>query len=315
MKKTMLFFSIICCMPNTNTMKRSSEWPTSRKDLFKKRQVVPIDTTEKKIVPFDFVALPKELQIAVFDFSTHNTTAEEPQIAAKTINSLAQIKQFTATINEPVFSDRLIINLARKYSCPHENIAKSLQTQQSLIRFKLQDKIRVLRHYTRESSIRDQLSRLITQGFDLNFTYNDNNTEKTPFMMSMGHNNPLRYILLEQGAHINGCNAQGVSALALIVTTQLIHYPHFCSLINAPNININQQDINGATPLLQSLLSRKKYLISTSFYRVIMGLLNAGADPEIADKQGNTPLSVARSLNNRRTIELIENAIADKYKN
>ena len=46
-----------------------------------------------------------------------------------------------------------------------------------------------------------------------------------------------------------------------------------------------------------------------------MALLRAGADPEIADKKGNTPLSVACYLDNRRVIELIESAIKDKHQN
>lgn len=73
--------------------------------------------------------------------------------------------------------------------------------------------------------------------------------------------------------------------------------------------DINQQNIYGNTLLLLILQRINPPLIPT----IIERIFNLGADPEIANNKGLTPLQVAKNLGYNEAAEIIQNAIEKKY--
>ncbi len=65
----------------------------------------------------------------------------------------------------------------------------------------------------------------------------------------------------------------------------------------ATRIDLNTQNNKGQTPLLLSILNGHP--------QVALALLNANANPNIADKQGRTPLMVAATLHRTEIIRLL----------
>jgi ankyrin repeat protein len=74
-------------------------------------------------------------------------------------------------------------------------------------------------------------------------------------------------------------------------------------------ININQQNKDGQTALM--LLC--KYSATKQFNPVNMKILiNAGADPGISNKKGESPLTVTQLYGNENAINIIQNAVDKK---
>ena len=270
----------------------------------------------KKTASFAFTSLPLDLQNIIFNFTTINTTAEKPKIAAHTIKSFALTnKNLCKKINTAQFSDQLIKNLAEQFSCSHETISKFFGTQQAKKRLKLQYKLKNLCS-PRHETITHELQNLLKLGIDLAFTYNDHSLQKTALAMST--NQPRKYdVLLEHGAHINGTNSHGRAALHFIVTNYPTYFGFDYFIQNtffAKNkaLYINQQDKKGNSPLLLSLIKADKKIINMQFILMITALLNNQADPELANKKNLTPIDAAWSLGNWRIINLIVNAIEKK---
>jgi len=76
---------------------------------------------------------------------------------------------------------------------------------------------------------------------------------------------------------------------------------------------INQQNNRGETALLHCLIKRKAYyLAGKTFISIVQELLERGADPELGNKEGITPLMAAYDLKNDVVIDLIKQAIQNK---
>jgi ankyrin repeat protein len=279
----------------------------------KRKIVLHNQTKTQQTEPFDYVSLVPDIQKIVIDFSTNNTTAKTVKEAAQTINALAQTnKKFNILINEPLFSKNLIKNLAIKFDCSHETIAKSLCTQQTKQQLKLQYKLKNL-CYTQRNVLPTQLSEFIAQHVDLDFTYNDDLSNKTLLMMSIRRaKNDIFNFLITEGANINNCNTNGLTALAL-TTEWKIHASYLTQILSHPQLTINQQDKNGTSALLHCLMSRKSHPITSTFIITVKKLLDAGADPELANNDGLTPLIAAQDLGNNQLITIITKAIEEKH--
>jgi uncharacterized protein len=130
----------------------------------------------------------------------------------------------------------------------------------------------------------------------------------TALLMAIEVNNyPFIKTLLKHGADINQANItrQGITPLMLAVmgkNTDTIQ----CLLTN-PNIAIDKQDITGTTALMGAILFFKDALI-------VKQLLDANANPELADNNGLTPLAAAQQTGDQEIIDLIQNAIDKKHK-
>lgn len=259
---------------------------------------------------FDYQALAPELQCLVLSFAA--TQAKKPREATRIINALALTnKQFNADINDQKFGDNLIKKFSEKYCCSHETIAKQLHTKQAKERLALQYKLKSLCCHQQNNRLCLNIDKLISQGVDLEFTYNHCGQQKTPLIIAISNNNDVLFqYLLTLGVNINGCNAHGITALHLACIQPDVHYA--TQLITHPEIAINQLNKRHENALLYCLIHRKTR-VKPSFVNLCAELINAGSDPECTNKQGQTPLKVSEDLRrNNAIIQLLNNAIQQK---
>jgi len=273
----------------------------------------------------DYALWPLDIRTVIIDFSTNNTIAKKPKDAAHTVNALARTnKSLNALINNQQFSDNLIKNIARKFYCSHETIARFLHTQQSKQRLRLQDQLKTLcttpnivtQNFKTKSTISQTLDRLIIQNVDLEFTYNHRLLQKTPLMISTDCNiNTMFPYLLKKGAKINNANSHGLTALKL-ATDYPINSPTYKILLAQPELTINQQSRHGESALLRCLIRRRQtprnMQITQAFITMIKEFLNAGADSELANNDGLTPFEAAKLLANEELLIIIQDAIDKK---
>jgi ankyrin repeat protein len=78
-----------------------------------------------------------------------------------------------------------------------------------------------------------------------------------------------------------------------------------------PTVNVNQQDLQGNTALMHIIFTASPYWVNPQV--IIQDILDAGANPELANYEGLTPLAAAQQTRNRRIIDLIQNAINKKH--
>src|SRR6185295_12274471 len=85
-------------------------------------------------------------------------------------------------------------------------------------------------------------------------------------------------------------------------------------LVARADLNINQQDAGGNTALLKEI---KNYFVDDEENNLILDkitiLLDAGADPELTNNKGHTPLQAAEETGDPILIDLIKNKL--KYFN
>ena len=95
------------------------------------------------------------------------------------------------------------------------------------------------------------------------------------------------------------------------------------NLLQSPYINLNVKTNYGYTALLDTILGVKLYrdatshpraaILLTAFLEIAQLLLDHGADPEIANKYGETPLILAQQIGDQELIQMIQDAIAKKH--
>jgi ankyrin repeat protein len=275
--------------------------------------------------PFSFTALSPELQYHIIALLATHTTATSPDIAAYTINSLAQTnKELNAMINNPIFCLQLIKHLAKRFDCSDYTICALLHTQEAQHRMALQKDFYELCMNTKETKkfLQDQFAMLCQNGADLEFTYtikmhnHSTNTEDefnvTSLMLASMENYVIVPLLLEQGVNINATNTNGTTALMLAARARnLSAIKIICA---DKNLNVNQQDAQGNTALIYSLLPASYHYATIIFAVLTQSILNAGADPELANNNHETPLSIAQNANNQGILKLITLAIHKKYR-
>lgn len=260
---------------------------------------------------FDFPELEPEMQCRVLDCAT--ISGKNSKEAAYIINALSLTNWlFHNEINNQNYSDNLIKILAKKYLCSHETIAKRLCIPSSKKRLTLQYELkRLCCHPYTPADQQEQLDILISQGVDLEFTYNHCHQQKTPLMLTIScNNNTIFDVLLDYGVNVNNCNTYGITALHLACRNQ--HLSQVQQLLAHPKIAINQHNNTGENALLYGLI-RKNWAISrrNPLYRL---LLEAGSDPECTNKKGITPLRALKKLpNDHPVIILITKAIEQKH--
>lgn len=313
MNNKLIFLGLIITTTQSQGMKRHRKLCENKQVQNKKHQKNPI-----RIGFPDYEQWPQDIQNIIIDFSCHNTVSTTAKEATKTIRALAVTnKQLNLLINNSQFSNSLIENLAYKFYCSHETIAKYLGTKEATKRRLLQTKLKQLclsnnlLGISQKSNKRSahKLEKLIKKGVNLEFTYNPQKKQMTPLMLSIKQNNTLFELLLSKKIDINRTNSYGLTALCL-ATKYPIHNSK--QLILHPDININQQNRCGESALLHSIINRERNPMTNIFIDTIKALLKAGADPNLANNDGLTPLAAAIKLNDEKILKIITKAIEKK---
>jgi hypothetical protein len=257
------------------------------------------------IEPFPFTTLPKDIQHEIIALLLAGATATSLKEAAFTINSLAQINhQLNELINDPKFCLSIIKNLAETFNCSDEEAAKALQTQEAKRRLKLQESLK-------KSLERGRYPADLPSGdIDLNFTYSGldeyGGEIMTPLMIAIVKNNYYMIQLLPTlGANLNMIGTEGIKMTALMFAARYQHAA-IIILFKCQNLNINQQDLQGNTALMHYLAPDMKHYWA---YAIVPLFLDAGADPELANNAGLTPLQAAQQTGDQHVIDLIQDAI------
>ncbi len=110
---------------------------------------------------------------------------------------------------------------------------------------------------------------------------------------------------LNNGANINIATSNGFTALMIAIDRE--HTDAVQCLVGNPNIAIDQRnnEEDNDTALMLALLGKNKLIIKL--------LLDAGADPELADSKRRTPLKVAQQIGDAEILSLINKAILKKH--
>lgn len=262
--------------------------------------------------------LPPEIQGKIINFILLNNRANSVTTCGQIINNLARVnKELNELINDPRFCLQLIKHIAQRFNCSDETAAKALQTQAAKQRLAIQQEFeRIFCEELFNEQIFNYFYAHHKNNIDLNFTYKfyggDTDFKYTPllFVSKTMHNSGKKRMswLLNTGlVNVNCADTYGMTPLMNCATGTSDDLLLLC---NAPGININQKNKRGQTALLLLCTHADDFRFTPNNIQI---LLNAGADPEIADNHGYSPLQIVQDYENEEAIELIKNAIAKKH--
>lgn len=275
-------------------------------------------------IVFTMMGLPAEVASKIAGYLFIYQSVENLIEMGKIINILARTnKELNELINDPYFSMQLIQYLQGKFNCSQLDVIKALQTQEAAKDLRPQWNQKRLydlvysivsyQHQDTEKALSELSDLCKSEGINLNFMYSntifgDNFT--LLMMAAIRHNKVLMNRLIYYGADINFANNKGHTVLMYVIQKDDIEAVKM--VLSSPNININQQDKDGNTALMLAVKNEQSYR------KVIAQmLLDAGADPEIADFKGVTPLEQAKDENifgqNDKVIAILKQAIRKKY--
>ncbi|HEX4068527.1 MAG TPA: ankyrin repeat domain-containing protein [Candidatus Babeliales bacterium] len=223
--------------------------------------------------------LPLDVQQQITNLLTVYDIADSLTICAQITNSLTQVnKELNEIINNPHFCLELIKHLSKRFNCSNSEVANTLKTKEARRRFMLQMDLYNICNETRFNTkdyYLQTLQSLCDQGVDLEFTYN----------MLLSHFQNL-----------------GTFPTPLMIAS--IHQNHtMMHCLIQIGSEVNQKTHNGKTALM--LLPTFKNM-SRNTLKI---LLDAGANPTLADTHGDTALTIAKRVHNKRVVEQLTNAI------
>ena len=318
MKRLVLFFVILLCILPLNAMKR--QWP-EQQTASQTTKIVSVGKqknfhTPPPLLTFDFHLLPREIHGEIWQHITIGTTERHYRSACADIRAFASTNTtFYAKFNDQSFIKELILGYARKFKCSHESIASALPTAKSLL--ELQQELKYLPSTIKGNFLPKRLTELTRKGVDPNFIYNHRNAPMNKFTMAllcrgaMPKVSPLAKILARI-ADVNGTNAYGQTPLHILLMMPYIDNTiPLKFLCTHSSIQLNKQDNAGRTPLLYAINKSNRYR-PHHIQELVELLLKAGADPEIPNNRGLTPLKAAEMRENPTLIGLITEAIDKK---
>lgn len=234
----------------------------------------PITTLWKKQPNEPKTSLPGNMEGQITYLLNLNPTTQSFEVAASSINSLAQENQdINKLLNNSEFCLELIKQLAQKFKCSDQEIAAVLHSEEAKRRWNIQNQLYELCNSI-STETTSSFESLLQQGVDLEFTYKyfSSGFYRTPLMLVSMRKNP---ILLQK------------------LCTQ------------SDKFDINRRDTEGETALI---LAVQEGMVAS-----VKILLEAGADPEIPDNNGVMPLKAAQETHNQNIINLIRDAINKKH--
>ena len=278
-----------------------------------KQLLLYVYSEKAEIDPFPFTNLPEDMQNVIISLIIKNSTARSLKEAANSINALAQVNhQLNDLINDPEFCLQIIWHLAEQFDCSDEAAAQALQTEEAKQRLKIQKQFTLLSSPKKKFNEKKfkEFYEKYKDYIDIDFTCTE--IKMTPLMLATYAKNSSKHIsfLLNIGAiNVNKASTLGMTALMLSALNSTD--PETVKLLcEYPTININQQDNEGNTALM--LLCK---FCNTERFKLenLKILIDAGADLEIPDNEGVTPLQEAMQLGNNEVINLINEAINKKH--
>jgi uncharacterized protein len=139
------------------------------------------------------------------------------------------------------------------------------------------------------------VSRLLDSGIDVNIQEKHG---RTPLMDAViNKNEELVKILVQRGANVNLQDARGLSALHFASQNYQLEIIRVL-IIN--NVEIDIQDINGNTPLSDAVFNSK------GKGEVISLLIENGANRDLVNKYGMSPLQLAKTISNYDVLQYIK---------
>jgi hypothetical protein len=319
-----LSLALITLAFNSYSMENNNGWLSYAKStLFNGYSGLKQFLTATAMPGTGFSELPIEMQttiIQLFAKSCADTTLKE---AAQTINSLAQTnKLLNNLINNPDINLALIKNRAKKFNVSDMKVAKILHTKSSQVQQLMQLYLaRIIKNIDEEQEtggVLPKLNKLLkTFEFekkqyrvDLDFTYRWNKESQeysSPLMYAVQNDDKfLINYLLKNGANINQAGFNGKTPLMYADNSETI-----ALLAKQPDLNINQQDLSGNTALLRIIQNYFPEIAENRDQDIaaMQALLDNGANPKIANDNGDTPLKAAQATGDQEVIDIIEQAI------
>ena len=258
--------------------------------------------------PFPFTQLPEETQTIIIQLLASYCITKSLKESTYIINALAQTnKRLNKLINNPTFSSKIIKHLGQQFNCSDETAAIMLQTKAAKQSLLFQDKLKQICQEMivdgENNNVFKRLEQLDQEGINFTFTYHwdKENEGLSPLMYAAKYGNKfLVSYLLKKNINVNQTNFTGNTALSYADVSVMP------LLIARPDLNINQQDAAGNTALLKEI---KNYFAEDedndpALLKIKM-LLEAGADPMIANKKGCTSVHAAEETGDQKLIELV----------
>lgn len=224
--------------------------------------------------------------------------------AAKTINALAQTNRFlNQFINDDDRTLKWIKELSEHFAFSNIHVAKVLYTGAAKDRFILQKSLETI--YSCQG-----LDICKSKGADLDFTYTYDGHTLLQFDARLRHRDNFAVVqwFLENGADINrvatsdGCNA-AMKAIRERVCGKEVLFLFF----QHPALMIDYQDKNKNT-LLHWCVYEYSF---DSMFKAMKQLLERGANPTLINKDGSTPLDLAKAIKYGHFITLLKKATND----
>lgn len=287
---------------------------------------------QKPGTQFDFAQLPQDVQYHIIELLNTANNTQSLDIATKTINSLAQVnKELNQMLNEPQFCLKLIKHLSKKFNYSNQLVAEKLQTKESKRRLALQARLHTILFWpnSRKKNLEKKLEQLYQSGADLEFTYKglflntplmilscaglnkdypqnilhgdfylhviteepagfyDKYSYQDSYIIAMDQGPKMIKYLLSKGVNINAQSEEGITAL--MFACSLLNFWAIDTLTKNSTITINQQDHKGNTALMH-LCNNPLHIIPVK--AIFKLLINAGANPNLANKDGLTPIDI-----------------------
>jgi hypothetical protein len=263
-----------------------------------------------------FINLPQDMQNIIIGLLAENSSAKSLAFAARTINSLTLVNHYLHDfINEPTFCLQLIKHLAQQFNCSDETAAQALQTQEAKKRLTIQREFKTL-FLTKNIFDEKEFNRLYEKyknHVDLNFTY-----KPLKYTLLLSHSmtpndvkvktTKIKCLLSTKKVDVNCTNQFGETPLiACVLNAEAQTVELLCKY---PTIKINQKNADGQTALM--FLCKNFDDIEFNLEKITI-LLENGADPEIPNNEGITPLQEIQIHQNQKSINLIQDAIHKKH--
>jgi hypothetical protein len=329
MSYRLLLLSIIILASPINGMKRRRSnkthktltmRPPKKTRLNQSPYELPACHYKQPIQPPFNIPLPTEIQLIIFDFTARNTSAPCLATAAQGIRSLSLVTPALHQLtNQKTFKPDFLRWFADTFDCSDERVAQSIGTEGALLRLSLQRGLESLSYYhCKQLNQKQTLETLISNGVDLEFTYSQYRpklraryrSRRNALMIAVQNNQELVPLLLKNGADINSTNQNGATPVIVAVQSYIMRQS-LKSLLQDPKVKINHQNKQGNSALMMCIINRE-HIWDDHFADTIKALLDAGADPELGNEAGTTPLDAAWNFPHRQIFRILWDAIDKK---